>query len=509
MDEKTMNKNTMNSKKYIVALDQGTTSCRCIVFDEKGSVCEMVQKEITQIYPSPGWVEHDPEEIFRTQLSVAESAVMSMVASGASEDEFKCISITNQRETTVVWDKETGKPVYNAIVWQCRRTSREVDDIKAKGHEDIIRKKTGLPLDAYFSGTKIGWILDNVEGAREKAENGSLLFGNIDAWLIWNLTGGKVHATDPSNASRTMLFDINKMEWGDELGEILSVPMSMLPQVRDSSGYFGEASIAGVTLPITGVCGDQQSALFGQTCFDKGNVKNTYGTGGFLIMNTGDTPAASENGLVTTVAWRIDGKTTYALEGSVFISGAVIQWLRDELGILVKASDSEEMAVKAGGNGGVYIVPAFTGMGAPYWNQEARGAIYGLTRGAGKNHIVRAALESIAFQTYDLVKAMENDIGSGIPVLNADGGAAANDFLMQFQSDILDADVIRPSSVETTALGSAYLAGLAAGIWQSMDEIRKSHSIDRVFKPTMESSERDGLISGWKKAVDSTLHWTE
>jgi len=492
--------------KYILALDQGTTSSRAIVFDKGGQIISVAQKEFTQIYPKAGWVEHDPMEIWATQIGVANEAIAK---AGLTAQDIAAIGITNQRETTVVWDKNTGKPIYNAIVWQCRRTADICDDLRNKGYAEMIRNKTGLVVDAYFSGTKIKWILDNVEGAREKAEKGELLFGNIDTWLIWNLTGGKVHVTDYSNASRTMLYNIYELKWDDEILEILNIPKSMLPEVKPSSCVYGYTTVdvIGGEIPIAGDAGDQQAALFGQGCYREGMAKNTYGTGCFMLMNTGEKPVKSKNGLLTTIAWGVDGKVEYALEGSIFIAGAVIQWLRDELRMIKTAAESEEYATAVEDSNGVYVVPAFVGMGAPYWDMYARGTIVGLTRGAKKEHIIRAALESMAYQTMDVLKAMEEDSGISLSALKVDGGAVANNFLMQFQSDILNVDVYRPRVIETTALGAAYLAGLAVGYWENKEEILNNWAVDRKFEPNMDEEKRAKLVKGWHKAVKRALEW--
>lgn len=494
-------------KKYILALDQGTTSSRAILFDKAGSIVKVSQKEFTQIYPKAGWVEHDAMEIWGTQSGVAREVLET---AGVRPEEVAAIGITNQRETTVVWDKNTGKPVYNAIVWQCRRTASICDDIKAKGLEDYIRNATGLVVDAYFSGTKVKWILDNVEGAREKAEKGELLFGNIDTWLVWNLTRGKVHVTDYSNASRTMLYNIGDLKWDDKILEELNIPKSMLPEVKPSSevyGYTDEKTFGGAQLPIAGIAGDQQAALFGQACFEDGMAKNTYGTGCFILMQTGEKRVMSKNGLLTTIAWGVDGKVEYALEGSVFMGGATIQWLRDELKLVTDAADSEYFATKVEDTNGVYLVPAFAGLGAPHWDMYARGTMVGLTRGANKNHIIRAALESIAYQSKDVISAMEEDSGIKLSTLKVDGGATANNFLMQFQSDILGSEVHRPVVTETTALGAAYLAGLAVGFWQSKDEITKNWAVNREFTPAMADADRDAKYSGWVRAVERAKEW--
>lgn len=489
--------------KYIMSLDLGTTSCRSILFDKKGQICSVAQKEFTQHFPQPGWVEHDAEEIWATQKGLIFEALEKL---GVGLDAVAGIGITNQRETTVVWDKVTGRPVCKAIVWQCRRTAEYCDELKAQGLGDMFRAKTGLVLDAYFSGTKLKWILDNVPNARERAEAGELLFGTIDTWIIWKLTGGKVHVTDYSNASRTLLFNIHTLEWDEEILKILDIPRQMLPQVKPSSCVYGttEAKVFGEEVPIAGAAGDQQCALFGQTCFAPGEAKNTYGTGGFMLMNTGEKPVASKNGLVTTIAWGVDGKVEYALEGSIFVAGAAIQWLRDELGLVRNAAESEECAKAVPDTNGCYMVPAFVGLGAPYWDQYARGAIVGLTRGVNRNHIVRATLESLAYQVTDVLKAMEEDSGIKLAALAVDGGACANDFLMQFQADVIDTVVMRPQFIETTAMGAAYLAGLAVGYWDSKAEIKQNHIIASVFTPDMEEARRTKLLAGWHKAVEST-----
>ena len=496
-------------KKYIMALDQGTTSSRAILFDKLGNIVASSQKEFTQFYPHAGWVEHNPMEIWGSQSGVMREVLET---NGIAPEEVSAIGITNQRETTVVWDKNTGKPVYNAIVWQCRRTSQICDEIEAKGYKEKIKEKTGLILDAYFSGTKIKWILDNVEGAREKAENGELLFGTVDTWLIWNLTRGKVHVTDYSNASRTMLYNIKDLCWDEEILELLNIPKSMLPEVKPSSCVYGhtdEGMLSGAQIPIAGCAGDQQAALFGQTCFEEGSAKNTYGTGCFMLMNTGEKMVESKNGLLTTIAWGVDGKVEYALEGSIFIAGAAIQWLRDELKILYNAKQSEFYANNVKDTTGVYVVPAFAGLGAPYWDMYARGAIMGLTRGANREHLVRATLESLAYQTKDVLEAMQEDSGIKLAGLRVDGGASSNNFLMQFQSDILGTDIHRPKTVETTALGAAYLAGLAVGFYADKEEVKKSWIIDREFSPEMSEAKRAILYKGWKKAVSRTLGWAK
>ena len=494
--------------KYIMALDAGTTSNRCILFDEAGNICSMAQKEFRQIFPNPGWVEHDAKEIWSTQLGVAVEA-MNMI--NAKAEDIAGIGITNQRETAIVWNKETGEPVYNAIVWQCRRTSDLADELKAKGLEEKYRMKTGLIIDAYFSATKIKWILDNVEGARAQAEEGKLLFGTVETWLIWKLSGGKVHVTDYSNASRTMLFNINTLEWDKEILEELNIPESMLPTPVPSSQIYGYSDPAyfGAEIPIAGAAGDQQAALFGQTCFYEGEAKNTYGTGCFLLMNTGEKPVFSKNGLVTTIAWGLDGKVNYALEGSIFVAGAAIQWLRDGMKMLDSASDSEYMATKVNGTHGCYVVPAFTGLGAPHWDQYARGTIVGITRGTNKNHIIRATLESIALQVCDVIDAMKADAGIEVRALKVDGGASANNFLMQFQANMIDAPVNRPACVETTAMGAAYLAGLAVGYWSSKEDVVKNQQLDRVFTPDMSEEDRQKKRKGWNKAVKYAYGWAK
>ena len=486
--------------KYIMALDSGTTSNRCILFDEQGNIRGMAQKEFTQYFPQPGWVEHDADEIFATQLEVARQAVAN---AGIAASEIAAIGITNQRETTVVWNKYTGRPICNAIVWQCRRTADYCENLVKEGLVDTIRQKTGLVIDPYFSGTKVRWILENVPGAREQAEKGELLFGTIDTWLIWKLTGGKVHVTDYSNASRTMLFNINTLQWDEEILRKLQIPAAMLPEPKPSSCVYGytDASFFGAPVAIAGAAGDQQSALFGQACFTPGESKCTYGTGAFLLMNTGDAPILSNNGLVTTIAWGLEGKVTYALEGSIFVAGAAIQWLRDELRFLESASDSEYMARKVNDTNGCYIVPAFTGLGAPHWDAGARGIIVGLTRGVNKNHIIRATLDSIAYQTGEVLSAMEADANVPLGTLKVDGGASANNYLLQAQSDISQNGVVRPRCVETTAMGAAYLAGLAVGYWKDLDEIRSNWAADRRFMPQISDAEAEKRIRGWKKAV--------
>ncbi|MGB4589135.1 MAG: glycerol kinase GlpK [Clostridiaceae bacterium] len=491
-------------KKYIIALDQGTTSSRTIIFDKEQNIVSVAQKEFTQFYPKQGWVEHNPMEIWSSQYGVLNEA---MAKAGVRAEEVAAIGITNQRETTVVWDKKTGEPVYNAIVWQCRRTSGICDDLKAKGLGDYVRETTGLQIDAYFSGTKIKWILDNVEGARAKAEAGELLFGTVDTWLLWKLTEGKVHATDYTNASRTMIYNIKDLKWDEKLLQELNIPRSMLPEVKKSSEIYGETNLNGVMVPIAGMAGDQQAALYGQTCFTPGEAKNTYGTGCFLLVNIGEEMKLSKNGLVTTIAATSHDKVQYALEGSIFIGGAVIQWLRDELKLLYDSKDSEYFATKVKDNGGVYVVPAFVGLGAPHWNQYARGAILGLTRGANRYHIIRAALEAIAYQTKDVLVAMEKDAGIELQNLKVDGGASANNFLMQFQADMLDRTVLRPVIAETTALGAAYLAGLAVGFWANEDEVKTKWAIDGKYEPKMEAADRDKLYAGWTKAVERAIDW--
>lgn len=489
-----------------MALDAGTTSNRCILFDEKGRICSKAQKEFPQYFPKPGWVEQDANEIWSTQLGVAVEAMSKI---GATAGDIAAIGITNQRETAVVWDRETGEPVCRAIVWQCRRTSDYCDFLKEKGLTEVFREKTGLVIDAYFSATKIKWILDNVEGTRKAAESGRLLFGTVETWLIWKLTKGRVHVTDYSNASRTMLFNIRELKWDEEILKELDIPVRMLPQVRSSSCIYGEAdsSFFGGPIPIGGAAGDQQSALFGQTCFEKGEAKNTYGTGCFLLMNTGESPVFSKNGLVTTIAWGLDGKINYALEGSIFVAGALIQWLRDELHLIDRAADSEAMAMKVTDTNGCYVVPAFTGLGAPHWDQYARGTITGITRGVNKYHIVRAALESLAYQVNDVITAMEADSGILLSALKVDGGACINNFLMQFQADIIGAPVHRPVCIETTAMGAAYLAGLAVGYWKNKEDVIRNWQIDRVFASGMEEAARKRAIAGWNRAVKCSYGW--
>lgn len=494
--------------KYIMALDQGTTSSRCILFNKEGKIMSLAQKEFTQLYPNPGWVEHNPREIWSSQLAVAIEAMANV---GASAEDIAGIGITNQRETTIVWDKETGAPIYNAIVWQCRRTADKIDKIVEDGYSEMIKSKTGLVPDAYFSGSKIGWILDNVEGAREAAKAGKLAFGTVDTWLIWNLTKGKVFVTDYTNASRTMLYDIHNLCWDKELLGLFDIPESMLPDVKPSSCVYGmtDPSVLGGEIAISGAAGDQQAALFGQCCFDKGEAKNTYGTGCFLLMNTGNEAINSRNGLLTTIAASTNDNVEYALEGSVFVAGASIQWLRDSMRMIKSASQSEEYADEAFDTRGVYVVPAFTGMGAPYWNQYARGTVVGITRGCAKEHFIRATLESIAYQTSDVLRSMEEDAGVALPDLKVDGGASANNFLMKFQADIIGKSVRRPKCIETTALGAAYLAGLAVGYWTSKDEIRANWQQGRQFDPTMEDDKRKDLLKGWKRAVRCALAWAE
>ncbi|MCL2226144.1 MAG: glycerol kinase GlpK [Oscillospiraceae bacterium] len=491
--------------KYVVALDQGTTSSRAIVFDEGQEIIAVAQKEFSQIYPHPGYVEHDPMEIYSSQYGVLVEAVTK---SGVAPEEFAAIGIANQRETTIMWDKATGKPVYNAIVWQCRRTSHYCEDLKKRGLEAYIKKTTGLVIDAYFSATKIMWILDNVPGARKRADAGEILFGTVDTWLVWNLSGGRAHVTDCTNASRTMLFDIHAQQWDEKLLNELNIPRSILPEVRSSSEMCAIANVLGKDIPISGLAGDQQAALFGQACFAEGDAKNTYGTGCFLLMNTGDRPINSRSGLITTIAISRGGKVQYALEGSVFSAGSVIKWLRDELNMIKTAEESEKCAQSVKDSAGVYIVPAFSGLGAPWWDMQARGAMFGITDGANKNHIIRAALESIAFQTKDVLDAMQADIGFDIMTLKADGGASANNFLMQFQADILNRDVMRAETTEATALGAARLAGLAVGMWEDIEELCDLRCKDRLFKPSMGTQQRGNLLNGWKSAVGRSLGWT-
>jgi len=496
------------TKKYILALDQGTTSSRAIIYNFDGQIVKVAQKEFTQIYPKAGWVEHDPMEIWGSQSGVV-SEILAMT--GITAEQIAAIGITNQRETTVVWERKTGKPVYNAIVWQCRRTSAICDELKARGLESYIRENTGLVLDAYFSATKVKWILDNVEGARKQAKNGELLFGTIDTWLIWNLTRGKVHVTDYSNASRTMLYNIKDLKWDERILKELDIPASMLPEVKPSSAVYGntDARIFGAEIPIAGDAGDQQAALFGQACYSPGMVKNTYGTGCFMLMLTGEKMVHSGNGLLTTIAWGINNKVEYALEGSIFIGGAAIQWLRDSLKIIYDAKDSEYFATKVEDSLGVYVVPAFVGLGAPYWDMYARGAILGLTRGTTRNHIIRATLESIAYQTRDVLELMRNECGIDLCDLRVDGGACANNFLMQFQADILGVPVERPEIIETTALGAAYLAGLSVGFWKDQSMIAERRKVNRKFKPDMNEDKKEKLYAGWKKAVKRSMHWED
>jgi glycerol kinase len=492
--------------KFILALDQGTTSSRAIVFNKKGEMVSVAQKEFTQIFPQPGWVEHDANEIWSTQAGVAAEAITQ---AGANGKNIAGIGITNQRETTVVWDRETNEPIYNAIVWQDRRTSKYCDELKAQGHADMIQDKTGLIIDSYFSGTKVKWILDNVEGAREKAEAGKLAFGTIDSWLIWKLTQGKVHVTDVTNASRTLLYNIKTLEWDKDMLELLDIPASILPEVKSSSEVYGHTvtTLFAHEVPIAGIAGDQQAATFGQMCIKPGSVKNTYGTGCFMLCNTGTTPVKSNNNLLTTIGWQINGETTYCLEGSIFMGGAIVQWLRDGLGIIKSSPEVEQLAGSVEDNGGVFLVPALTGLGAPHWDQYARGTIVGLTRGSTSAHIARAALEGIAFQTRDVLKAMEADAGIEINELRVDGGAAINNLLMQFQSDVLDAPVYRPKTLETTALGAAYLAGLAVGYWDSVDEIKSQWAMDRKFEPEMPKEKSEKMIKGWDKALGRSKDW--
>ena len=495
-------------KKYIMALDSGTTSNRCILFDVEGNMRSVAQKEFTQYFPQPGWVEHDANEIWQSQLSVAREALRKI---GASYDEVAAIGITNQRETTVVWDRATGQPICNAIVWQCRRTSDYADELKEKGLTDSFRQKTGLVIDPYFSATKLRWILQNIDGARERAEHGDLLFGTIDTWLMYKLSKGRIHVTDYSNASRTMLFNINTLEWDEDILNELDIPRSMLPEVKPSSCIYGESDpeFFGGAIPIAGAAGDQQAALFGQTCFDEGEAKNTYGTGCFMLMNTGEKPVFSENGLLTTIAWGLDGKVNYALEGSVYVAGAAIQWLRDELKLIDGSPDSEYFATRVKDTAGCYVVPAFTGLGAPHWDPYARGAIMGLTRGVNKYHLIRATLESLAFQTNDVLHAMELDSGIYLGSLKVDGGASMNNFLMQFQADLMNAPVHRPLCVETTAMGASYLAGLAVGFWEDKEDVKQHWSMEREFLPERDDSWRKDEIDGWNKAVAATKGWAK
>ncbi len=494
--------------KYILALDQGTTSSRAIIFDKQGAIVAVAQKEFKQLFPQAGWVEHDPMEIWTTQAGVAGEAILRANATGA---DIAAIGITNQRETTIVWDRKTGKPVHNAIVWQDRRTADYCNQLKKEGKEQMIREKTGLILDAYFSGTKIKWILDNIPGARARAENGDLAFGTVDSWIVWNYTRGQLHITDASNASRTLLFNIHDMQWDKDLLKLFDIPRSMMPEVRQSSEVYGntQATLTPYAIPVAGIAGDQQAALFGQLCTEPGMIKNTYGTGCFMVLNTGDKPMSSQNNLLTTVAWKINGRTCYALEGSIFIGGAVVQWLRDGLGIIRHSADVEKLAATVENSDGVYLVPAFAGLGAPYWNQFARGTMVGLTRGSTAAHIARAALEGIAYQTMDVLKAMEADAGITISELRVDGGATNNNLLMQFQADILNATVVRPNITETTALGAAYLAGLAVGFWDSIESIAQQWQINATFKPQMEENTRKQLYYNWKRAIHAAQAWTE
>lgn len=499
----------MSHEQYVVALDQGTTSSRAIIFNHQAEIVASSQQEFPQYYPKPGWVEHDAMEIWASQ-SASLTAVLAK--SGIRSDQIAAIGITNQRETTIVWDKNTGMPVCNAIVWQCRRTTEICEQLREQGWEDYIRDNTGLVLDAYFSGSKLKWILENVLGAREKADAGDLLFGTVDSWLVWKLTNGRVHVTDMSNASRTMLFNINTLEWDDKLLDLFGVPRSMLPEVRECSEVYGQTNIGGkggTRIPIAGIAGDQQAALFGQQCFNQGMAKNTYGTGCFLLMNTGDKPVRSQHGLLTTIAFGLNGKVNYALEGAVFMGGATIQWLRDELGLIRDASDTQYFAEKVSDTNGVYLVPAFVGLGAPYWDPYARGTMVGLTRGANRNHIIRAALESIAYQSRDLLDAMQADAGIPLKTLRVDGGAVANDFLLQFQADITGDEVVRPSLIESTAQGAAFLAGLAVGYWKDTAELADKAAIDRSYLPKIEESQRELLYKGWKRAVERSLAWEE
>lgn len=495
-------------KKYIMAMDEGTTSARCVIYDKQGNTISSAQREFPQYFPKEGWVEHDATEIWATQISVAQEA---MLKHNLNYRDIVALGITNQRETTVVWDKVTGKPIYNAIVWQCRRTSDYAEALKKQGHEEMIRRKTGLIIDAYFSGTKIKWILDHVDGARERAERGELLFGTIESWLIWKMTGGEVHVTDYSNAARTMLFNIHTLDWDDEILALLDIPKCMLPKPVECSGHYGEtiSELFGGPIPITGSAGDQQAALFGETCFEVGEAKCTYGTGSFLLLNTGDRPVFSDSGLLTTIAWGLDGKVSYALEGSAFVCGAAIQWLRDEMKFMSESPESERMALKAGTGEGVYMVPAFTGIGAPYWEPDARGAIFGITRGTDRNQIVRATLESLAYQNEDLLSAMAEDLGQRIVVLKVDGGACRNNFLMQFQADVSDTEIVRCKSIESTSLGAAYLAGLAVGYYDSTDDIIENKEVERVFRPEMDEAKREALLKGWHKAVKAAIWLAE
>ena len=488
-------------EQYIMSLDQGTTSSRCIIFDRRGNIVSEAQKEFTQFFPQSGWVEHDAMEIWATQFSVAQEA---MAFRNLKAEQIRAIGITNQRETTVIWEKATGKPIAKAIVWQCRRTSDQCDALIEAGYEEMIRNKTGLKIDAYFSASKIRWLLDHIPGAEEKAKNGELLFGTIETWLLWNLTEGRVHVTDYANAARTMLFNIHTLTWDEEILELFGIPRSMLPTPRPNSEIYGETTLFGDPIPIGGMAGDQQAALFGQCCFEKGEAKNTYGTGCFMLMNTGEEPIMSQNGMLTTIAWGIGGRIQYALEGSVFVAGAAIQWLRDELQIIEKAADSEACALAVEDNGGVYMVPAFVGLGAPHWDPYARGMITGISRGTNRNHIIRATLESLAYQTCDVLNAMANDAETELTSLKVDGGACANNFLMQFQADMIRTTVQRPQCIETTALGAAYLAGLAVNYWKDTEEIKANHRIDRVFEPNMKEEQRQSLLNGWQDAVKRT-----
>ena len=494
--------------KYMMALDSGTTSNRCILYDRAGRIVSVAQREFTQYFPQPGWVEHDANEIWATLLGVA---VEAMQMAGAAAADIAAIGITNQRETTIVWDKATGEPVHHAIVWQCRRTSEYCDELRARGLTARFREKTGLVLDAYFSATKLHWLLENVPGVRERAAKGELLFGTVETWLIWKLTGGRAHVTDYSNASRTMLFNINTLDWDEEILAELNIPRSMLPKPLPSSGLFGttDPSLLGGEIPITGAAGDQQAALFGQTCFQPGEAKNTYGTGCFLLMNTGEKPVFSQNGLVTTIAWGLGEKVTYALEGSIFVAGAAIQWLRDEMKLIANAAESEAVAQEVVDTNGCYVVPAFTGLGAPYWDQYARGAIVGLTRGCNRAHIVRATLDSLTYQTYDVLNAMRADSGIALASLKVDGGASANNYLMQTQADVIGAPVLRPTCVESTAMGAAYLAGLAVGFWRDQAEIRKIWAVDRTFEPQLDAKSRDARLHGWHRAVQRAFDWAK
>ena len=488
-------------EQYIMSLDQGTTSSRCIIFDRRGNIVSEAQKEFTQFFPQSGWVEHDAMEIWATQFSVAQEA---MAFRNLKAEQIRAIGITTQRETTVIWEKATGKPIAKAIVWQCRRTSDQCDALIEAGYEEMIRNKTGLKIDAYFSASKIRWLLDHIPGAEEKAKNGELLFGTIETWLLWNLTEGRVHVTDYANAARTMLFNIHTLAWDEELLDLFNIPRSILPTPRPNSEIYGETTLFGTAIPIGGMAGDQQAALFGQCCFEKGEAKNTYGTGCFMLMNTGEEPIMSQNGMLTTIAWGIGGRIQYALEGSVFMAGAAIQWLRDELQIIEKAADSEACALAVEDNGGVYMVPAFVGLGAPHWDPYARGMITGISRGTNRNHIIRATLESLAYQTCDVLNAMANDAETELSSLKVDGGACANNFLMQFQADMIRTTVQRPQCIETTALGAAYLAGLAVNYWKDTEEIKANHRIDRVFEPNMKEEQRQSLLNGWQDAVKRT-----